>query len=195
MKLLRKLFNFTFSAAVLTIMTLALTGAAYWGGLLPADTVVEKVPVPVKAPEKSVDDLIEEIAPAYGLKPFLLRAIFQKESGFRVDAYRFEPGQMARAAKLTKDPQQQKMLASSHGLGQIMGYNALSHGISWSQLYDPRINIELTAAMIRNGIDRRKNKMSKARALRGALHEYNGSEAYADDLMDAIGEALIEQEL
>jgi len=196
MNSIRRFFRIVYGVSVLIVVLSAATGAAYVTGNLPEKVRLEEIEkiIHVPEPERSVDELIQDIAPRYGVNPVVLRAIVARESGGKEDAIRFEPGQMGRAAKITKNPEQQRMLASSHGVAQIMGWWSPHFNIRWSDLYDPRTNLEVACAILRKGLDRRKGKPS-AVALRGALEEYNGSSAYADAVMRQIGDALIEKHL
>jgi soluble lytic murein transglycosylase-like protein len=180
------------------VWTLCLAGASVlYGFTCPPIRVVEKriqVPVEVERPKRPLADLIAEIAPKYDINPLVLTAIVERESGGKNNAIRFEPGQMARAAKLSKNPEQQRMLASSHGVAQVMGWWAPQLGIDWSDLYDPETNLEVACKIMKHGMDRHKGER-KAKQIRLALAEYNGSIVYADAVMQRLGDMLIEERL
>lgn len=194
MEALKKLVRTLYRTAIITLVGFACLGAAYIADCLPKAVELREKVVHVPEPDLSVDELIEEIAPGYGIKPIVLRAIVERESGGKKNAIRFEPGQMARAAKLTSNAEQQRMLASSHGVAQIMGWWSPHFNIEWSDLYDARTNLEIACAILKKGLDRRRG-LPRAAALRGALEEYNGSKAYADAIMRQLGDALIERDL
>lgn len=193
---IKKFFRILYAASVCIVVLSAATGAAYVTGNLPEKVRLEEIEkvIHVPEPELSVDQLIEEVSPAYGVPPIVLRAVIARESAGKKDAIRYEPGQLARAAKISSNPEQQRMLASSHGYAQIMGWWAPHFNITWADLYDPRTNLEVACSILRKGLDRRKG-MGKAAALRGALEEYNGSKVYADAVMRQIGESLIDRTL
>lgn len=154
--------------------------------------VTETVEVPKQ--QKPLKELIQTIPPKYGISPLVMAAIVERESNGQADAIRFEPGQMARAAKISKHPDKQRAYASSHGLAQVMGWWAPEFNLKWFDLYEPETNIEVASAILKKCADKQKAK-SKVERLRGALGCYNGSTVYADAVMRRIGEQLIEVEL
>ena len=189
MRFLRRLFS-----VMLFMSGAGLTGAAYAGGYLPKDIeTVERV-VSITRPEPDLADLLQTVPPAYGVPSVLVAAVVKQESGGQKDAYRFEPGQMERAAKFSKNPEQQRMLASSHCPMQVMGYNAARMGLSWSELYDLETCVEVGVKILKECLDRHEGKR-KFEKYRGALSCYNGSSIYADKVLANIGRALIEEHL
>lgn len=192
----KKFFRSVFVSCVAVVVFFCLVGAGYVGGYLPKQVRIEEVEkvIEVHKPAPSIKELLEQIPPAYGVSPVLAAAMVSQESGGKMDAIRYEPGQMSRAAKFSKNPEQQRMLSSSHCALQIMGYNAARLGISWSDLYDPETCFEAGMTIVKECLDRHKTK-SKYEQLRGALTCYNGSERYADAILGRISRALIEQNL
>lgn len=188
---IKKAVRFTAWTTGLTVAFLALSFAT---GFVQVPERIVHVPVEVERPQPKLEDLIQEIAPKYGINPIVIEAMVQRESGGKKNAIRFEPGQMGRAQRISKDPQQQRMLASSHGPLQIMGWWAPEFGIEWSDLYDLRTNVEVSCAILKKGEERHSTK-PKLQRLRGALAAYNGSTEYADAVMRTIGERLIEERL
>lgn len=86
------------------------------------------------------DDIIDNAAREYSV-PFLwIKAIIGTESSFRESAYRAEP----------------KLNDGSHGLMQLLYRTAKGLGYQGdpSGLYDPVVNINLGAKLIRENIDR-----------------------------------------
>ena len=164
-----------------------------WAVSLVPERVIEKE-VTVDKQERSVEELVQEIPPKYGISPLLMAAIIDRESGGKKDAIRYEPAQMAKARKLTKNDSTAMALASSHGLAQVMGYWAKDYGISWTDLYNPETNIEVACAILKKGIDRHGGK-GKYEAIRAGLAEYNGSYTYADEILSYVGHRLIEKNL
>lgn len=192
----KKAFRTIYLSSLTIVGCCAVLGAGYVGGYIPPQVEVQEVErlIEVHKPSPSLKDLLQSVPPAYGVSPALAAAMVNMESGGRMDAIRFEPGQMTRAAKFSKDPEQQRMLSSSHCALQIMGYNAARLGISWSDLYDPETCFETGMAILKECLDRHKNK-SKYQQLHSALVCYNGGEKYADAILGRIGRVLIEQNL
>lgn len=192
----RKIFNFVFGISVLSIVSFALTGAAYISGNLPERINIKEVEklVPVEKPEPSREELRREVTSEFDISQMVFAAMEEQESGGKRDAIRFEPSQMPRAAKFTKNPDQQRMLASSHCPMQVMGYNAAALGISWSELYDMRTCYEVSAKIFKDCFDRHREK-SKLEQMRGALTCYNGSREYADVILARIAQRLLEENL
>lgn len=194
MKVIKGFFKTLYVCSLLIMLGSAVTGAAYVGGYLPKDVeAIERI-VPVAKPEPSLTDLIERVPPAYGVSSTLVKAVIQQESGGKKDAYRFEPSQMARAAKFSKNVEQQRMLASSHCAMQVMGYNAARLGLSWSELYDLETCVEVGVKILKECLDRHEGK-PKYQKYYHALWCYNGGEKYAAEVLNGIGRALIEEHL
>jgi soluble lytic murein transglycosylase-like protein len=101
---------------------------------------------------------------------------------------------MTRAAKITKNPEQQRMYSSSHGLAQVMGWWAPEFKLSWADLYDPQVNLD-TASEILKSCMKRHSEKSRYEQIHSALACYNGSTKYADAVMQTIGEKLIARTL
>lgn len=138
--------------------------------------------------------LIQEIPPKYGVSPLLIAAIVEAESNGQLDAVRFEPNQMSRAAKYTKNPEQQRMLATSFGAGQVMGWHAAMRDMSWTELLKPEVNMEVSCSILKAGLDRHKH-LPRSQQIKKALLEYNGSNAYAERVYRRLGDLLIEKTL
>jgi len=158
------------------------------------DVLIERVKVEVPKGEEKIEDLINEIPSSYGVSKIVVQSIITRESGGDSKAIRFEAHHMSRASKFSKNPDQQRMYASSHGLMQVMAWHMPPLGLSWTDLYDKRTNIEVGTKILRNCLDKHKNK-SKYQQYYGALTCYNGSEKYAQEVMSEIGKALINEVL
>lgn len=163
-----------------------------WSKIAPEKIV--RIEVPVEKPEPSIKELINEIPPRYGVSPILMAAIVERESGTRKDAIRFEPSQMERARKITKDPEQQRMYASSHGITQVMGWHAPRFGISWADLYRPETSVEVGSAILRDCMEKHKTE-AKFDRIYHSLACYNGSEEYARAVIARLSRVLIEKNL
>lgn len=157
--------------------------------------VVEKlVHVEVEKPQADLKTLIKEIPPKYGIPPLLAAAMVERESGGKMDAIRYEPGQVDRAKKITKNESQIRMYASSHCALQIMGWHAPRYGLSWSDLYDPETCVEVSMSILKDCMDRHTGKR-KVDQIKGALTCYNGSPVYAQAIKDRLSDLLIEHNL
>lgn len=180
---------------VLTLLKVLFVGVII-GGALVGVSKLEPRTVHVEVPRQSrtLEQLIDEVSPVYGISPALAAAIVERESNGRKDAIRYEPGQLSRAQKITKDPEQQRMYASSHCALQVMGWHAPRFSLSWSDLYDPETCFEVGMTILKDCMDRHAGK-SKVQQIRGALTCYNGSEKYADAVIKRIGESMIERSL
>lgn len=157
--------------------------------------IVRRVEVEKKA--KPLEVLITEIPPKYAIDPLVIAAIVRQESGGRLDAVRFEPGQMDRARRVTgkKSEQQLRPYASSHGPLQIMGWWAPEFGLSsWTEFYDAETSVEVGSAILRRCLDKSK-ATTKYGKYRDGLKCWNGSEQYADTVLSSLGKLLIEERL
>lgn len=142
---------------------------------------------------------LETIPPKYGLDPVIVKTLADKESGGMDDqmaAIRHEAGQMAKAAKITKSVNQQKMLASSHCALQILGLTARSMGIGWNNLYTVEICVDTGTAYFA----KQKEICAKTHAntydtIKCAARRYNGSgpkaRKYADKFMEMLSRRLM----
>lgn len=102
---------------------------------------------PTLPPEK-----LGDICPKYGTPEIVCRAVVELESRGNHAAKRFEPGQMARAARLTDNPRLREEYATSWGSMQVMGWWAPAMGISINELVqsaeDPEEGVHLGSAIL-----------------------------------------------
>jgi hypothetical protein len=157
-----------------------------------------KPPVKLVEVEKHAPDLrtlIERIPPQYGLSPLVAAAMVEQESGGKKDAIRYEPGQLERARKITSNPEQQRMYASSHCALQVMGWHMPRFNLSWADLYDTETCVEVSMTILKDCLDKQHTKKNKYEKLYGALACYNGSEKYAQAILGRLGTMLIEKDL
>lgn len=131
---------------------------------------------------KELDKLFCLYGKRYAIKKLLLKAVAEVESGFNQTAYRYEPGFWKKY--LADNPewknQDPAVVSASYGLFQLMWTTAWSLGFRGTQedLWNPVINIELGAKLLRVLID----KVRKRQAWEGsrlwdieiALACYNG---------------------
>lgn len=157
--------------------------------------VITKVLVsPETAP---TSEIIKIVAAENRINPILLQSIIDVESGGKNDAIRFEPAVYGRINRRGSD--EERMLASSHGLMQVMGYHAeKTCGLkSWAELYNPTINIRCGARILLSSLQSSARGESRASNLRTALVRYNGvgeqAEKYAGKVMERIAELIINQ--
>lgn len=155
--------------------------------------IIERV-VEKEREKKELMELVQTIPPKYQINPILVATIIMRESGGKRDAVRYEPGQLAKAQKLTKNESEARQLASSHGLMQVMGWWSKEFQISWADLYDEEQNIEVGSAILKKCMDRHVGK-EKIKQIHGALTCYNGSEVYANAVLKDLGETLIAETL
>jgi len=177
-------------------VVLMMAGGSYVYGALrpPVKFVDREVKVEVERAARPLKELLNTIPPQYGISPLLMAAIIERESGGKTNAIRFEPGQMGRASKLSRNVDEQRMYASSHGLAQVMGWWAPEFQMTWAQLYDPETNITTASKILKRCFDRTKAK-SKVDQIRDAASCYNGSTIYGEAIVNRLGELLIERSL
>lgn len=143
----------------------------------------------VPAREVSTSELVATLSREAGINPIVTHAIIEQESGGKEDALRFEPHVYARMRGKTDE--ERRMLATSFGLTQVMGYHARQTcGLkSWAELLQPEKNI-------RCGLTVLKGNIKRTGKLRAALVAYNGSgpdaERYGERVLARIAEKLIE---
>lgn len=141
---------------------------------------------------QSLKPLVELKARAAGLPPELVYALVEVESGWKVDAIRFEP-------KLMKgSTEEARMMASSHGLLQILGSWAKSGSCpgvnSWADLYDPAKNVScgvkiLAEAKAATG-STRKALVAYNGGIRCASQSCPAAEAHAVKVLSKFAESL-----
>jgi soluble lytic murein transglycosylase-like protein len=164
----------------------------YLGVRGPEIREIQKI-VEVPRAEEKVEDLLEEIPESYGVSKLVVEEVIKKESNGKHSSLRFEPHHMSRAAKFTNNPDEQRMYASSHGLMQVMAWHLPPMGLTWSDLYDKRINIEVGTKILKDCLLRQKG--TQWEKYHEALVCYNGSTKYADDVMNRVGRRLAEERL
>lgn len=164
-----------------------------YNGLGPAPKIKE---VFVEVPEKpkSFDAYLRSSARAYGVPYSLAQAMVRQESGGKMNAIRYEPGQVERAKKITgATGEQLRMYASSHCSLQIMAWHTPKYSLTWSDLYNPEVCAEMGMKIMADCLNRHKGAKSAAHRAFKALACYNGSEEYAQKIMNKLGEDLLDQ--
>ncbi len=157
---------------------------------------VEIVKEYVNEAELPIEELTEIISRKHQLPSVVLQALISKESNNGKSVYRFEPRVFSRLDTKKHSEDERRMLASSHGIAQVMGFNAQSRcGIHWSKLYDNYTGLECGAKILREELNRTNKNDEIGDRIWFALRSYNGSggdaEKYADNVMSTIGKLLI----
>ena len=170
-----------------------------WASLVRAVTRVEIVKEYVHAEAVPLDVLIPKVAADTKVPSVALRAIADQESSGGKRLYRFEErkfSELQRNPKYSQLPDDElRMLASSHGVAHVMGFNAgpLCQ-TSWDNLYDPLVGLKCGARILRSNLERHAAVKDPSRRLWLAFRDYNGSgadaEAYADKIMSRVGSLL-----
>lgn len=159
-------------------------------------TRVEVIKEYVQPVELSTDEMLERISISMSINPTITKAIARQESGlaYRADALRFEPHLEARFAKMARGPEERRMLATSIGVMQVIpGFHLKTCNLtSYAQLFDKRINITCGLQVLKACLEYNK-ALSTAQRFRRAFVCYNGSEEYADNIFNHIGQIVLEE--
>lgn len=156
----------------------------------------------VKLDEASIDELVHKSAKEHRVPEIALKAIIFQESAGGSDKwlYRFEPtvyeDRSEKDSKYSDD--ERRMRSSSHGITQVMGYNAEPRcGVHWSKLYQPATAIDCGARILAQELKSHDRIEDSAEKLREAFRSYNGkgtrAERYADKAMAKVGELLLRE--
>jgi hypothetical protein len=151
----------------------------------------------VRSDSVPLRQLIETVSSRHGVPSVVLQAVVEQESRGGEALYRFEPGSYARLKSQVKATDSElRMLASSHGVAHVMGFNAQPRcGVHWSKLYDPSIGLECAAKILRQNLARHANESVNSKRIWLALRDYNGSgpdaQEYATEVMARIGALLL----
>lgn len=153
----------------------------------------------INAEEVPLPTLTKEVSDKRGVPYVVLRAVVEQESSGGAFVYRFEDGVYSRLKqKFSHLPDSEiRMLASSHGVAQVMGYNAEARcGVHWSKLYQAGIGLDCGAQILRENLDKHAKESDTSRRIWLALRDYNGSgkqaEEYANEVMAKIGSLALE---
>lgn len=144
----------------------------------------------VQASAVDLTTKINTVSGESGVHAALLQAIVDQESsgGDPDQRYHFEPTKYQQRSDRNDDTR--RMMASSHGITQVMGYNAGPEcGVKYWELYDDWVALRCTAKMLRKLITAAVNKPPEQR-LQAVLAGYNGTgpkaELYAQAVMARI---------
>lgn len=151
----------------------------------------------VKPETVPLPQLTGAISRKYRVPTVVLQAVVDQESGGGNYLYRFEAEKYSQMKQKPHVPDSEvRMLASSHGLAHVMGFNSEPRcGVHWSKLYDPYVGLDCGAKILRENIDKHNGIKDTSRRIWMALRDYNGSgkaaEQYANSVMARIGELLL----
>jgi hypothetical protein len=159
---------------------------------------VEKIPVEVEAPEMTVAQMIDE-APRLGMPKVVAAILLDQEDGGRnrKNAKRCEWDSkewLNRATKIEpNDKEQRDAYRCSYGAFQVAGWHAPEYGLVWSDLLNPRNNLEVCAAVwgkCKEQADKKLAGRDLYAIYRDSFRCYNGSgldaENYADRAMSKL---------
>lgn len=154
------------------------------------------------APIKAVPlpELIKQVSKEQNVPVVALQAIVDQESSGGKHLYNFEPSKFAELEKKSgkKGTDEMRMVASSHGVAHVMGFNAESLcGIHWSKLYDEYEGLTCGAKILRKNIDRVSGEKDVGQRLWLAFKSYNGAgemaENYANEVSSRVMKLLMKQ--
>jgi soluble lytic murein transglycosylase-like protein len=154
--------------------------------LVPQIRFIEKE-VYVSPPKKTLDEIIAHAAEKAEVPEVLIRAIIDQESNWDASAVRFEQHYLARVPKRISNPDKRRLWASSIGLMQVMSTHLLDKapGQDYTALYDPEFNVAMGTRVLKDCLMRHDSKALNQK-YRLALVCYNGSEAYADEVLKRV---------
>jgi hypothetical protein len=173
-------------------------GKAKYTEVLESLTIVKTETVIVPSDKRTVEESIELVSKRTGYSKAILSAMVAVESSGGVYLYRFEPAvfnKMKREGAKVSDSEL-RMLASSHGVTHVMGYNASKRcGLHWSELYNADKALGCTVKILKDNAKKYENT-SKNRRVWLALRDYNGSgemaEAYANKVLAEVGKHVLQ---
>lgn len=173
--------------ALSTLIPVALISGCYEHSQQP-----RPVAAVVLEPEKTPKELIAEICPAYGVPLPLAMEVARHESNFDSTAVAYEPSTKKIALKVKKQTGSKeplKALMTSHGIFQIMGFNAALRGVPIEELENPKLNVEFGCSLLGSHLIRYKHLPKKQQTF-SALRRYNGESEkgsrYAQRVMSAL---------
>lgn len=151
----------------------------------------------VRSDAVPLGQLVDIASRKHRIPAVVLQAVVDQESSGGEFLYRFEPGTYSQLkVRARMSDSEVRMLASSHGVAHVMGFNAQPRcGVHWSKLYDPAIGLECGAKILRESMDKYRTVKDSSRRVWLALRDYNGSgpdaEAYASKVMARVGALLL----
>lgn len=161
-------------------------------------TRVEIVRELVQVEQLPPEQLIGKYAKDLRVPKIIGLILLDKESGGGSQVYRFEPKVFERIkGRKGVSESESRMLASSHGVLQVMGFNAQPRcGIHWSKLYGPE-GVFCGLKIMRENLTQHKAVKDIGQRVWLAFRDYNGSgpdaERYADHAMTIAGRIMLQQ--
>ncbi len=161
---------------------------------------VVKEYIEIRPESLPLDQLVDRAARKHGVPSLLMRALIVQESGrgLRTDRVRYEPHLQKRFKREAwQTDMEYQALASSWGLGQIIYgfWKDFCKLDSYADLLDPARNLDCSASIIRDCLQRRKGVSSKAARFRQCLKEYNGGDEYAGQVEAHLVELVLSETL
>lgn len=149
---------------------------------------------------KPLSRIVKEASERHGVSSLLLLAMMRQESGksLRPDRMRYEP-HLAGRFKCNKEmtDAECRALSTSWGLMQVIpGFWSKFCGLaSYGDLLDPELNIQCGSSIMGDCLRRRTKVSDKMERYRQCLKEYNGGDAYPDEVFSHLTAIVIEEQL
>lgn len=149
---------------------------------------------------KPIAVIVKDAAKRHGISSLLLTALITQESGeqLRTDRMRFEPHLQGRfKCQGWMNETECRAQSTSFGLGQVIpGFWGKFCGLqSWSDLLDPEINLNCSASILADCLQKKANIRDKMDRYRECLQAYNGSSAYPPQVFQHLTRIIVEQQL
>lgn len=150
--------------------------------------------------QKPISAIVKEVARRHNISSLLITALITQESGqqLRTDRMRYEAHLQGRFKCQTwMNPDECRAQATSWGLGQVIpGFWAKHCGLqSYSDLLDPEINLNCSASILAQCLQKRAKVADKMERYRQCLAEYNGSDRYPPQVFEHLMRIIVEQQL
>lgn len=144
-----------------------------------------------------IKDLIRKESSAAKINPLITLAILHQESGkgLRTDRLRYEPHLLPKVKRTPGMTEAEaRMQVTSIGLLQVLPIYHLDRCTlkSYSQLFDPQTNIKCGLKVLNDCAAKYKGT-DKVQRLKEALHCYNGSAKYVEEVFQRIAELTVER--
>lgn len=188
MKALRLIKNLIYTtcffSGLLASATLYYKGKA----LLSPQVIYMDRAVEVPAQPRPLSEIISEAASKAKIPAVLISAIIEQESGGDPTAVKFEAHYLSRVPARITHPDQRRLWASSIGLMQPMAIHLLKLAphLDYTALFDPEVNIAIGVRVLSDCL-KRHQAQPPSRRWRLALTCYNGSEVYAEEVLERVG--------
>jgi hypothetical protein len=142
--------------------------------------------------EEKFERAKQEIPMQYGVSQDEVEVLLGLESNGKRDAVKFEPHHMERVKKYTKNDGEKRMLSSSHGVWQIMGWHFAERKQHWFEAYDAEKSTHMAMTIWSECRTRMcKEGVSKYECLEKVAGCWNGSKEYARKFMVELSKRVI----